>query len=108
MSDTGKELLLSSLTSFYAKNENYKYMLKNIIDGKHILSLRMIDWLVTRYAKNNNIIYWITDSSDELFYMLPETYNAPLTDASPATCKLPPSCILIFDPLVKSKSLFCK
>ena len=39
--------------------------------------------------------------------MLPETYNAPLTDAFPATCKLPPSCILIFDPLVKSKSLFC-
>jgi hypothetical protein len=38
MSDTGKELLLSSLTTFYAKNENYKYMLKNIIDGKHILS----------------------------------------------------------------------
>ena len=75
MSDTGKELLLSSLTLFYSKNEHYKYMLKSIIDGKHILSLRMIDWLVTRYAKNNNIIYWISDISDELFYTLPEKHT---------------------------------
>jgi hypothetical protein len=36
--------------------DEYKSILKNIIDGKHELSLRMIDWLVTRYAKNNNII----------------------------------------------------
>ena len=54
MSDSCKELLLSSLTNFYNKNENYKYILKLIIDGKHQLSLRMIDWLVTIYSKNNN------------------------------------------------------
>jgi len=72
MSDTGKELLLSSLTSFYEKNSDFKSILKDIIDGKHQLSLRMIDWLVTIYAKNNNIIYWISQENDLIYYNLPE------------------------------------
>jgi len=73
MSDSGKELLLSSLTSYYNKNDNNKFILKDIIDGKHQLSLRMIDWLVTIYAKNNNIIYWIqNDNIDNIHYHLPE------------------------------------
>lgn len=69
MTTTGKELLLASLTDFYNKNENYRIILKNIIDGKHELSLRMIDWLVTHYSKNNNIIYWI--SKNNIFYDFP-------------------------------------
>lgn len=73
MSNTGKELLLSSLINFYDKDEKYKYILKSIIDGKHCLSLRMIDWLVTIYAKNNNIIYWINQNNDdEIYDYLPE------------------------------------
>jgi len=72
MSDCGKELLLSSLTSYYNKNINNKFILKDIIDGKHQLSLRMIDWLVTIYAKNNNIIYWISHDNDDIYYQLPE------------------------------------
>lgn len=72
MSNSGKELLLSSLTSYYNNNINNKYILKDIIDGKHQLSLRMIDWLVTIYAKNNNIIYWITTENDNIYYYLPD------------------------------------
>ena len=72
MSDSGKDLLLSSLTSYYNKNNDNKYILKDIIDGKHQLSLRMIDWLVTIYAKNNNIIYWISNENDEIYYNLPD------------------------------------
>jgi len=72
MSNSCKELLLSSLTSFYNKNDNYKYLLKSIIDGKHQLSLRMIDWLVTIYSKNNNIIYWISNDNDEIYTSIPE------------------------------------
>ena len=73
--DSGKDLLLSSLYSFYENNDKYKAILKTIIDGKHILSLRMIDWLVTRYAKNNNIIYWINDIDNNIYYNLPENYS---------------------------------
>jgi len=70
--NNGKELLLSSLSNFYSKNEKYKYILKNIIDGKHDLSLRMIDWLVTIYAKNNNINYWISLDNNNIYYNLPD------------------------------------
>lgn len=68
---TCKELLLTSLTNFYDKNNEYKIILKSIIEGKHCLSLRMIDWLVTIYAKNNNIIYWIAIDEDNIYYNLP-------------------------------------
>ena len=72
MTDCGKELLLSSLTSFYSKNDNYLLTLKDIIDGKFPLSLRMIDWLVTIYAKNNNMVYWICLTDNKIYLNLPE------------------------------------
>ena len=72
MTDTGKELLLSSLSSFYEKNDEYLQILKTIIDGKHSLSLRMIDWLVTIYAKNNNMVYWVCLNDNKIYLNLPE------------------------------------
>jgi hypothetical protein len=74
--NTSKDLLLSSINYFYKGNDKYKLVLKDIIDGKHELSLRMIDWLVTRYAKNNNIIYWINDMDDKIYYNLPDNYSS--------------------------------
>jgi hypothetical protein len=76
MSDSCKELLLSSLTNFYNKNDNYKYILKSIIDGKHQLSLRMIDWLVTIYSKNNNVIYWISNNDNEIYNSVPDDFSS--------------------------------
>jgi hypothetical protein len=73
--NTSKELLLLSINSFYNLNEKYKLILKDIIEGKHELSLRMIDWLVTRYAKNNNIIFWINEADNNVYYNLPENYS---------------------------------
>jgi hypothetical protein len=64
MSDFGQTLLLSSLTDFYNKNPKYKITLKEIIDGKHKLSLRIIEWLVTHYAKSNNIYYWVDEEKN--------------------------------------------
>jgi hypothetical protein len=72
MTDTGKELLLSSLSSFYEKNDEYLQILKTIIDGKHSLSLRMIDWLVTIYAKNNNMVYWVCSNDNKIYMNLPD------------------------------------
>jgi len=71
MNDIGQTLLLSSLTDFYNKNPKYKYILKDIIDGKHKLSLRIIEWLVTHYAKSHNIYYWINDCK-EIYKELPD------------------------------------
>ena len=72
--NTSNELLLNSLNSFYSNNEEYKMILKKIINGKHELSLRMIDWLVTRFAKTNNIIYWINDNDNDnkIYNYLPD------------------------------------
>ena len=60
MVETCRDLLLSSLSVFYENNTEYKYLLKEIIDGHHKLSLRLIDWFVTHYSKTHNISYWIT------------------------------------------------
>lgn len=77
MNDLGQSLLLTSLTDFYNKNEKYKYMLKDIIDGKHKLSLRIIEWVVTHYAKMNNIYYWIDEHKNIYSYIPDNMYLTP-------------------------------
>jgi len=71
MCSLGQNLLLTSLTDFYNKNPKYKLLLKNIIKGNHKLSLRIIEWLVTHYAKSHNIYYWIDDNK-KIYYELQE------------------------------------
>jgi len=54
---TGKTLLLlESLMEYYSKNI---HILTSIITQKNILSLRILDWLVTNYAKKHNVVYTI-------------------------------------------------
>ena len=77
MSNFGQNLLLSSLTEFYNKNPKYKLILKEIIEGKHKLSLRIIEWLVTHYAKSNNIYYWV-DEDKIIYNTLPENIKGNL------------------------------
>ena len=54
---TGKTvLLLESLIEYYSKNI---HILTSIITQKNTLSLRILDWLVTNYAKKHNVVYTI-------------------------------------------------
>ena len=54
---TGKTLLLlESLMEYYSKNI---HILTSIITQKNTLSLRILDWLVTNYAKKYNVVYTI-------------------------------------------------
>lgn len=71
MQDSCHELLLSSLTDFYNANKAYKTVLKQVIDGKHKLSLRLIDWLVTHYAKTHNVFYWIDKHDNKIYFEFP-------------------------------------
>lgn len=58
---TGKTLLLlESLIEYYSKNIN---ILTNIITQKNTLSLRILDWLVTNYAKKYNVVYTINKNN---------------------------------------------
>lgn len=67
-----QELLLSSLNQYY-KNNNKKEIFYDIITGKHKLSLRLIDWFVTHYARNNNIYYW--SDTKKIYANIPDDFD---------------------------------
>jgi hypothetical protein len=55
---TQNDLLLKNLLVFYEKDNNLEKMLK-IINGESTISLRIVDWFSTNYAKKNFTIYEI-------------------------------------------------
>jgi|TARA_Y100000389_G_C17284705_1_gene424814 hypothetical protein len=50
------DLLLSDIMKYYEKNKNFDSMLK-IINGESKISLRIIDWFTTNYAKKHFTIF---------------------------------------------------
>lgn len=56
--NTQNDLLLKSLMDFYKNRENLNNMM-NIINGESKISLRIVDWFVTNYAKKNYTVYEI-------------------------------------------------
>ena len=60
---TQNSLLLDNLMKFYKKNNNLEKILP-IINGESEISLRLIDWFVTNYAKKNYTVY---KKNDERF-----------------------------------------
>ena len=57
---TQNDLLLNNLLEFYNQGDNMDTML-NIINGESRISLRIIDWFATNYAKKNFTIYDVKD-----------------------------------------------
>lgn len=57
-------LLLSSLSAHYRARPEQGVALQKIIVGTSPVSLRVIDWFVTHYARINNIVYWLDDSTN--------------------------------------------
>lgn len=51
-----QDLLMSSLTLFFKNKENINKIMP-IINGESNISLRILDWFVTNYAKKYNIAY---------------------------------------------------
>ncbi len=58
---TQNDLLLNNLLEFYKHDNNMDKML-NIINGKSLISLRIIDWFATNYAKKNYTVYQLQNS----------------------------------------------
>ncbi len=56
--NTQNELLLQNLLEFYQNNDHMNQML-HIINGASKISLRIVDWFVTNYSKQYDIIYEI-------------------------------------------------
>ena len=61
---TQNEVLLQNLKSFYEKKEYLKKMI-SIINGESKISLRIVDWFVTNYAKKYFTVYEIKRSDGE-------------------------------------------
>ena len=56
---TQNSLLLKNLMSFYDKDNNLERML-GIINGESPISLRIVDWFATNYAKQRFTVYTLT------------------------------------------------
>jgi hypothetical protein len=53
---TQKQLLLGNLEKFF-ENQEYLNIMMKIINGDTKISLRIVDWFVTNYAKQNFVVY---------------------------------------------------
>jgi len=62
-----KELLFNSLTNFYMKEDNFETFI-NILNSKEkeIVSLRLLDYLCTKYCKTNTVIYNLPDNKGKI------------------------------------------
>lgn len=56
--NTQKQLLLNNLMEFYKNKDNLKKMM-SVINGESKISLRIVDWFVTNYAKKYYTVYEI-------------------------------------------------
>lgn len=61
--NTQNDLLLSNLMEFYNKNDNLDKMMR-IINGESEISLRIVDWFVTNFAKKYYTVYEISVKKD--------------------------------------------
>ena len=61
---TQNELLLKNLMDFY-ENKEYLDRMINIINGENKISLRIVDWFVTNFAKKYFTVYEITNEMGE-------------------------------------------
>ena len=59
---TQNDLLMNTLMDFYKQDDNLKRILK-IITGETRISLRIVDWFATNYAKKNFTLYNISDKN---------------------------------------------
>jgi hypothetical protein len=62
---TQNQLLLNNLMDFYSDENKLTRMLK-IITGESKISLRIVDWFATNYAKKNYTLYTIDDTSGSI------------------------------------------
>lgn len=75
--NTQNDVLMQNLMEFYKKGENIDKFI-SIINGNTQISLRIIDWFVTNYAKKYFTIYEITQHSDTQRFKVYNDYKLKL------------------------------
>tara|TARA_B110000285_G_scaffold225741_1_gene284412 strand:- start:78 stop:629 length:552 start_codon:yes stop_codon:yes gene_type:complete len=66
-STTQNDLLLSSLMNFYVDKTHLDAII-SIINGEGKISLRIIDWFVTNYAKEKYVVYSLNNDRFKVFH----------------------------------------
>ena len=72
-----ESLLLHSLYSYYQEKGNIEKMLP-IVTGNDTVSLRVLDWFVTNYAKKFDISYSLRHNNDNLKFNVYQDYKNKL------------------------------
>jgi hypothetical protein len=74
--NTQNDLLMKNLMEFYG-NREYLYKMMRIINGESHISLRIVDWFVTNYAKEYYTVYdlMVTNISGEAVSTRFKVYN---------------------------------
>jgi hypothetical protein len=72
-----QDLLMSSLTLFFRNKVNLEKIMP-IINGKSNISLRILDWFVTNYAKKNNVAYDIATEDIVKKFIVHISYKSQL------------------------------
>ena len=77
--NTQNELLLKNLLDFYQDRDNLHKMMR-IINGESNISLRIVDWFVTNYAKKYYTVYSLPtpDGLDEIRFKVYNDYKLKL------------------------------
>lgn len=70
------DLLLNNMKNFY--NESNLKKVIDIINGSSKISLRIVDWFVTNYAKKNFTVYNIVKETDVKRFKVYEDYKLKL------------------------------
>jgi len=70
-----QSLMLTALSAYYKKNNAIRKTLYSLINGESKISLRLIDWFVTHYARVYSIIYWIDEKNNTIYENYPAEKN---------------------------------
>ena len=71
------DLLLLSLSNYYSKSDKIS-ILRDIVENNSKLSLRLIDWYVTNYCKQHNIVYILKKKDTEEYFNVYMNYRSQL------------------------------
>ena len=71
-----KDLLMSSLQTFFGKSENIIKII-SVINNNRKISLRVIDWFVTNYSKKCNVSYITNNNSNKIVFDKDKYYIFP-------------------------------
>jgi hypothetical protein len=75
--NTQNDLLLQNLMDFYHDQTNLQQLI-DAVNGSNRISLRIIDWFVTNYAKKNYTIYEVVSPKDTIRFKVYNDYKLKL------------------------------